>query len=43
MKRLLALLVFATTLAIAFAMGQTSPPKDVNGWGKIKWGMTLVS
>ena len=34
--RLGALIAFAFTLT-----GQT-PPKDVDGWGKIKWGMTIA-
>ena len=29
-------------IAFAVALSGQIPPKDVDGWGKIKWGMTLA-
>jgi hypothetical protein len=31
----------ALSLSLAL-VAQTSAPKDVNGWGKLKWGMSLA-
>jgi hypothetical protein len=34
-------LCLAALSAVTFLLGQT-PPRDVDGWGKIRWGMTLA-
>jgi hypothetical protein len=28
--------------AVVIALGAMAQPKDVDGWGKIKWGMTIA-
>jgi hypothetical protein len=30
------------SFALAFGLLGQAPPKDVDGWGKLKWGMTIA-